>query len=117
MGSSVVKSRVSEVYKYLIIHRVRVVGRVRRCMVGRGLTTSGREGLVGWERVVSVALQRIGEELFLSLSSASGKSCVGLLEGKVLGMSLGTVDGSMEGIILGVELGLYEGTHVGFLDG
>ena len=49
MGSSVVKSRVSEVYKYLIIHRVRVVGRVRRCTVGRGLTTSGREGLVGWE--------------------------------------------------------------------
>ena len=39
MGSSVVKSRVSEVCKYLIIHRVRVVGRVRRCTVGRGLTT------------------------------------------------------------------------------
>ena len=43
--------------------------------------------------------------------------CVGLLEGKVLGMSLDTVDGSMEGIILGVELGLYEGTHVEFVDG
>ena len=31
--------RFSEVYKYLNIHRVRAVGRVRRCTVGRGLTT------------------------------------------------------------------------------